>query len=384
MKRRHALTSILVSALVVTAWLALCPAQSEAGFQWATPYVSAVAGYDSNVRRISSTSPPAGQEVEGDGRAVFLASLGANYDGGGRLRAALEARPYYVKYFNINEFDRADVFAAGELFYGMSDRWKLEVLDRFRYTYFTGRDFDRLYNSLEPAVVWDLSRRWEAAAQYRYMYRDNPRRILDWWQAHGAGGWVGVDATDRLSLKAFGRVDFQSQQFVFPRGNEGERYWADLSGRYFLGSKTLLMGKYLFQKDDMAVAFAPGPDYDVLGDPADDFADGILQSLRFMEDADNNYRKHLLVLLSHTSIHEGTFLEAFLLYQDKLFDQTVIQLPDRPRRHDRTYVAQVYILSPLGRGFSLLGTVRYEQNDSNDARRDFHYTIVGAGLKWSF
>ena len=380
MRRRSAHASFVV----LTAILALGPVRSEAGFQWATPYVSAVAGYDSNVRRISSSSPPADQEVEGDGRAVLLASVGATYDDGGRLRAALEARPYYVKYVDLNEFDRADGFAAGELYYRMSDGWTLELLDRFRYTNFTGRDFERLYNSIEPAVIWNASRRWEAAAQYRYMYRDNPRRILDWWQASGVGGWVGLDATDRMSLKAFGRVDFQSQQFVFPRGNEGERYWADLSARYFLGSSTLLMGKYLFQEDRMDVAFAPGFDYDVLGDPADDFADGILQSLRFMEDADNNYRKHLLVLLSHTSIHEGTFLEAFFLFQDKLFEQPVIQLPDRPRRRDRTYVAQVYLLSPLGRGFSLLGTVRYEQNDSNDGRRDYHYAIVGAGFKWSF
>jgi len=259
-----------------------------------------------------------------------------------------------------------------------------DLKERFRYTNFLGRDLDRVLNTLQPRIVFSRFARLRAAVHYRYLIRTNTRRSIDTSRAHGIGVSVTYSVTSRLSMAGMLRRDSESINFIFPRHIGGRRLWIDASARYLLGKNTLIRAKYLFQSDEMDILFTPGANFDRLGDSADDFAEGIAQSFRFQEDSDFNYDKHLFVLSTHTSVRSGLFADGFLLFQRKRFEEHVLLRPGRPVRLDNTFIAQFAGQYRLRGGYSLITSVRYERNGSNDPRTDYAYFLTSAGLKRSF
>ncbi|MDH3216711.1 MAG: hypothetical protein OEN01_10505 [Candidatus Krumholzibacteria bacterium] len=377
-------TPMKIMAIMVAA-VTFGAAAADAELKWKNRYVGFSTGYDSNVNRVSSDAAPPGVEIQDDARFVGYGALGFQYQLEKRLEAGLDLKPYYIKYAGEERFDRGDALLAAYTKVRLSNQWSLEFTDRFRVTAYPNRSgWDRFFNSLRSKVVFRPSGRWWTSLQYRSLYRDNPRSNLDYSYANGIAASVHVSATTRLSVVALGQIDFQTVRFLFPRDESGERSWIDLSFRYLLGRNTLLMGKYMFQHDDMGIVFAQGTDFDKLGDAAEDATDGIFQSIRFLEATDFNFDKHLFILSSHTSLNAGSFVDILLLYQHKHLQEPVLERADRPDRVDDTFVTQVGYERAIAQALSLMLHLRYETNDSNDPDNDFWFVTSGVALKYSF
>ena len=373
-----------VLGLLVMAIAVAAPSPARSELQSRRAWASALGGYDSNVRRVSSDNPPPGLGVEDAARAVLGLGLTATYTAG-RFKASLDARPYYIKYSSFAEFDRADIYGSLPLSYQFADRWFLDVVNTFRtIAYHNRTQWNQTYNNTVANIRYRSPSGWNAAAHYRFLYRANPSPNLDTTTSNGVGASVLVNPSKRLSTGLMLRYDDEYVDFIFPGGVNANRQWVDVSVRYQLGSKTIVLGKYLYQRDESDFPFDSGRDLDKLGEGAEAASDDILQSIRFLEDRDFNYRKHLLVSLFLVRPKTGHLLEGFLLYQHKTLDQRVLSATAQPRRKDETAIVQASYSKELTEKLRLFAYARYENVGSNDPDHDFISFTGGAGLRWTF
>jgi len=357
---------------------------SEAEVLLRSAWVSALGGYDSNIRRVSEANPPPGISVEGDPRAV----IGAGAEGhlrAGRFFGSVRVEPYYIKYAGSSEFDRGEVYVATPVGFSLGRGWSFESSNTLRYTDFPQRPiWNRTYNNTQVGLYHQSSARWSASSNYRHLYRDHPSPNLASVNVDGFGGTAAFHATNRFSMAATGRYDVESIDFVFPGGTDGRRATGELSTRYQMTNSIIIMGKYLYQDDETDVLFDAGRDLDKLGQGSESASDDVLQSIRFLEDRDFNYRKHLAVALVIGRISERQLIEGFVLYQNKRLKERILSVLGAPSRTDNTWVAQASYSVRTTTHLSLICYGRLEHVDSNDPDHRYDLFTSAIGLRWHF
>jgi hypothetical protein len=228
----------------------------------------------------------------------------------------------------------------------------------------------------------DRLARWgRYGAKARGVYRDNPRWNLRDFAAWGFAADAQWDLTPTWSARLEVHRDEERIRFVFPGRTAGDRRGVDLSVRWTRPARVVAMGKVRWQRDRTDTPFFPGEDFEAEREGGETLADGILQSLRFLEDADYNYRKVLAIgyLLVRPAPSLG--LETVVLWEGKRFDERVLEDPRRPRRTDRTWVVQGGFRSSLRPALELVGFLRVERRTSNDPDHPFDLTTFGLGLE---
>ena len=366
--------------MVVVALALLKCGSARAEWSLRDAWIGGLAGYDSNVRRVSATNPPPGVTAEGDARGVFNAGIDAEL-ALERFEASLVLQPFYIKYRSLTQFDRLDFYSTLPATYTLSEQWSLVGNNTFRHVNFPERSYwNQTYNNLRV----DLKRQagsWSIAPHYRFMYRDRPSPNLQTVIANGVGLTVVGRLSDRVSLSTMLRYDDEQIDFVFPGDVGGSRYWVDVSLRAQPSAGSLIFGKYLYQSDETDFLFDPGRDLDKLGEGAEAASDDILQSIRFLEDRDFNFRKHLVVVLGIWRPGERHLIEGFGLFQDKNLDELVLSVPGTPKRHDTIVVGQGSYSFRLTAHLDLFGYARYEVDDSNDPDHEYEVFTGGIGLR---
>lgn len=364
--------------------LALCwAAPAPAAFRIGPGYVGLLGGYDSNVDRVPN--PASAPSPEGDGRALVYAGFSLGWRGLGGTRLGLEARPYYIKYRRNIVWDRGEMVLLGDLRRALGRRLIVSASNTYRFTFYPHREgWDQLYNALRLKVSLVPAEPMKVSLYGRFLYRDNPRRNLSSSVANGFGLLLAAGPFKRLNVAASWQRDFEWVEFVFPRRLTGRRDWLTLSLRYLVSSRAVIRTRYLFQHDKLDIVFSSGEDYDFYEEGAGEAADGLLQRIRFLDDTDHNYRKHLIVASFLAEIGRSVTADLFFLAQGKVYDERVLESSRRPRRRDDTFVLQGSVQWALFWNSSAVGYLRWERNQSNDPDHDLSFATLGLGVRAGF
>jgi hypothetical protein len=355
---------------------------ARAGIKLKDIYGSVLGGYDSNADRNSEATPGAG--VIGDVRFLLYGGAGLEVTAPGGYQINFRAKPYYIKYQDFEEWDRGEMFLLYDARKRIGRKLVLIASDKYRYTtYPNRRGRDQLYNSFRFKMESSFSTRIKLGALYRNLYRSKPRSILRESRANGLGVTARYSPSGALTANLILRRDYESVEFIFPRSIGGRRTWMDLSLRYHFRRNLILMGKYVYQRDEMDILFFPGSDLEEERESGEEVTDGILQSIRFLEDTAYNFRKNL-VIGSIVAKKDGAFLDVFGLFQRRHFAEKVLEVPGTPQRVDDTLVFQASIQTELTPWSSFMFYVRYEDSESNDPDHDYRITTYGLGTKFSF